>query len=788
MPEDRFAHLELTRLVPAPPRRRGGGGGVPIHKHENVHQHGEVLGRQLQGAEDEIIQKKPQQFDPGLLMKLRIQPGTLSEDALRSFGIDVISEESNETLVVFINDGAKQEFLDRLARYQRGETGVGVSANVFHAIEDINQWQREDRIGRTLSDKQWLAGDTLTVDIELWPRESLQSNRRECDQTVNWLIENGSEVWDSLATGSVVIIRAELNGSTMDNLLELETVRVVELPPSLHLETVDYDIELRDLVIEGPEDDDATPIAILDSGVVTGHPLIGPAMGEATSFLPDYDPVDETGHGSAVAGFSLYGDLEKRIRERRFSTSLRLLSGKVLSGKQDEYDRKLIATQIIEAVNYFNGDLGCRVFNISFGDSQQPYDDRHVKGLAVVLDELSRELDILFVISAGNFNGTDNVPNNWRDDYPEYLFDNEARIIDPATSLNSITVGSIARYDVDRNAERYPHDPSYQPIARVDELSPFTRTGPGPNNAIKPDVVEYGGNLSVDIRADNSPRFTPPDPNISEIALKHTFAGDRLFAPFIGTSFAAPKITYLVGQLLRQYPDASNNLLRILILLNASWPESALTHLQDCGAPHKELAYYSYGYGRPDSDKTIYSLENCVTVVAEEVIGVDQTHFYEIPFPDDFLTTGKIERLIKVGLSYCPPCRSTRRSYKGSKISFKVVAEENIDRLSERFRQGSELENIAEWSGFEPGSQMRSRGTAMVATKKIKVLPSTSQLLNGKSLFIVVTHQVEDWAKELVREEEPYALTITLEDRARDDVRLYTQLRARLRQRIRARA
>lgn len=787
MPDQRYLHLELSRLVPAPPRRRGGGGGPEVRKHENVRRHGEVIGRQLGVVEAAIASRKPPQFDPGLMVKLRIQAGTVSEDALRSFGIEVVSEESDETLVIFVSEDAKQEFLRRLARYQVGEIGRGVSANVFHAIEELATWSREDRIGRSLRGETWGNDDIKDVDIELWPRESRQANRRECDQTVAWLEQSGGEVWDRLASDSVVMLRVRMRGALLDEVLGLETVRCVELPPALRFETTGYDLELRDLEVAGPEDEEGATIAVLDSGVISGHPLIEQAFGEAISLVRGVDPNDETGHGTGVAGFALYGDVERCLEQRRFVTRLRVLSGKVLTGRDDEYDRRLIASQVIDAVTYFCDELGCRIFNLSFGDALQPYDGRHVKGLAAVLDELARAKGILFVVSGGNFPGTEEVPGDWREEYPGYLFTREARIIDPAPALNALTVGSLARYDQDRNAARWPQDVNRQPIARADQLSPFTRTGPGPNGAIKPDLVEYGGNVAVDLGTGGAPRFNQPDPNISEIGVKHSFAGDRLFAPLIGTSFATPKITNLAGRLLCDYPDASANLLRALILLHATWPENAASLLERPEQPGFELGFYSYGYGRPDADKTIYSLESCVTVVAEERIGHDQTHFFEIPLPEDFLTLGRGERAIRVALAYCPPCRSTRKTYKGSKIGFKIVVENDLETLSRRFREGSDLDNIAEWSGFVPGSQLRNKGTAMASSKKISAVNRKSPFHNGKRLFVVVTHQVEGWAVDLVNDQEPYSLAVALESRGRENVRLYSQLRTRLRQRARAR-
>ena len=83
-----------------------------------------------------------------------------------------------------------------------------------------------------------------------------------------------------------------------------------------------------------------------------------------------------------------------------------------------------------------------------------------------------------------------------------YLLGDTAALLDPAPALNALTVGSLARHE--RN-ERWPDDPGYRPVARTDQPSPFTRHGPSVNRAIKPDLVDYGGNLIVNVRAGGRP-------------------------------------------------------------------------------------------------------------------------------------------------------------------------------------------------------------------------------------------------------------------------------------------
>jgi hypothetical protein len=116
---------------------------------------------------------------------------------------------------------------------------------------------------------------------------------------------------------------------------------------------------------------------------------------------------------------------------------------------------------------------------------------------ASLLDELSLELDIVMLVSAGNARPA--IPDfTTRIDLIEktlnQLLSDNHRLIDPATTALGITVGSITRYE---EPESFPQRPIPILVGKKDYPSVFTRTGDGVSGAIKPEFVDYGGNLAL---------------------------------------------------------------------------------------------------------------------------------------------------------------------------------------------------------------------------------------------------------------------------------------------------
>jgi Subtilase family len=270
--------------------------------------------------------------------------------------------------------------------------------------------------------------------------------------------------------------------------------------------------------------------------------------------------------------------------------------------------------------------------------------------------------NLVFVISAGNFPYEPGSGEHLRTDYPNYLITEEARIIEPATSAIALTVGSLS---LGSGSLQYAEDAQRNVIAKVQGYpSPFTRSGFGVDGMIKPDVVDFGGDLVVD-----GSRVINNEPGASILTLAKDYSGS-MFRAYCGTSFAAPRVANIAAQLFTQFPNATSNLIRALIINSAILPREIPSVLQqskkkDTKKLNKQLQIY--GYGQPDLFRAKYSAENYVVLLEDDrQIPVGSFQIYEIPpLPDEYLKT-RGDRTLSITLAFDPPTRPTRGdSYLG---------------------------------------------------------------------------------------------------------------------------
>ena len=777
MPDDERSgpHLELMREEPTP-SRRSPPRAIIREPPENPRRHAAALRDSLQVARD-ATSADLGGYDERLLIKITLTEKVTPEDIARATeGIEVVSQEEGTVILAFATTQQLETFEAKLSTMAAG-TRVTYE-NLIYALGGFERWTPEDRTGWALQRHGSPESERYIVDVELWPVSVRGDAIRLRNAFETWMSAHAGEILDSVKQPYLTVYRIQCDNSLARDLLNHRDVRTVDLPPRVGLELALVFTPIQKLDAVPPPPNDAPGVVVLDSGLATGHPVIAPAVGEAQSFLPGVSATDHHGHGTFVSGIALYDDVAECVRKRSFIPELRIFSGRVLD-QHNRGDPCLIENQVEKAVRYFVNEYGCRIFNLSYGDLNKPYRDRHVAGLAVTLDALSRELDVLFVVPTGNFDGDEDGPDDWRGEYPTYLTGDASVLLDPAPALSALTVGSLARYE--RN-ERWPDDPSYLPVARSDQPSPFTRHGPSVNGAIKPDVVDYGGNMIIDARTGHPMTGVH---SAGELSTSLRFATGKPFAVDSGTSFAAPHVAHAAARILKEYPVVNVDRCRALLVAHARTPVACTQLFAGNPVSVREVT----GYGLVDRSALYQSIEICVTLWAEESIENRHHQFFEIPVPTEFWSRGRRARELTVALAYRPAVRTTRIDYRAAAISFKLVQAQSLDEVVNSFDAAANIDgttSIPERTSRRRFSERdRSRGTVQASTW---TFTQPSRALRECSWFVVVTRNDPAWGSTLSSERESYALAVTLTDRLVQEPRLYTRIQARLHERARARA
>ncbi|EFA9798682.1 S8 family peptidase [Escherichia coli] len=788
-----YQHLTITK-APLQNDRRTRRVNMPRIRRGDLRQHGQMLLTQLHTLRPTLAQVPGSADDGRYILKLNYS-GTMNFSALIHHGVEFISQEGKQVCIVFTNEQGLTTFETHLAQLGLPRTDL-TYRNILEALDGIDGWSAEDRKSWALRRYGFPVAERFNLDVELWPVDVAHHPRRIDLYTrfENWLREQGILWRDKVNLDSLLMYRIEVSLAQAEYLLAHRDVRLVDLPPSsgISYQQINRDINTLPEHLISPAVN-AARVCILDSGINTNHPLLSAAIAESASFIPNQDAFDQEGHGTAVASIALYGDVEACNQSNFWQPQLWLYNGKVLN-ERAEFNAETIESTLTAAVAYFT-DLGCRIFNLSLGNANAPYDGKHIRGMAYLLDTLARQYNVLFVVSAGNFAGSDDPPvpqNSWRDEYPDYLLHEDSVIIDPAPALNVLTVGSVARHNATLDAQRRPGDIQHLSPATENQPSPFTRHGPSVKGAFKPDVVAHGGNVASNVRQG---QWQAHMRGLGVLSCHHQFQGNTLFKELSGTSFAAPYITHLAGRLLNEYPEMSANMLRAMLVNHASvsqemtqaFPQAMRESYRNAPATrNREIEHDVTGYGIIDEDALYRSSENVVVMRCEEQIENNAHQFFELPFPASFLRSQRATREVRVTLAYSPAVRTTRLDYTATRIGFRLVKGRSLDEVQASFNHQTQSETETRSDDAQTNrvvsAQQRERGTVQSSIWTFR------QRNPDEKWFIVVTRQDRDWGEAFSSEQEPYALVVTATDRDNEQAQLYTQIQAQIREQERARA
>jgi hypothetical protein len=716
-------------------------------------------------------------------------------------GIHILSvaEGKKGFWIVFNDNDNLDTFKSKLADYGSED---GPKYDFFNAIESFQNIPIDKKIGQNLKDNP--LGETADfIDIELWKMSDPQKNETfiaQLKETYNDFSK--FRITDTLITKSFVLLRVKLTNTIFEEIIELNEIARADRPALPHFNP--FELTRPDIseIEFGTPDNDATGILIIDSGIISNHPMLENCVGGEENFQTgETETHDTVGHGTAVAGCAAYGDIEKSLEDKIFNPENWIFSAKVMYAERNEiagpisaiYDpEKLIEHQFKDAVESFlsNSEYHIKVVNISLGNSNEVWHKHFSRQLplAALIDELAVTFPhVLFIVSSGNQHpiNNDQTIQEVIDNYPAYLTEDEDfNIINPATSALALTIGSIAG-TIRIGEERYGAEDIKTPIAKENQPSPFTRTGPGINGMIKPELVEYGGNL---ILTETHARIT--EDRGGKIALLNNKTTEDIIKYDYGTSYSAPKVAYVAGKIANRFPQKSANFIKNMLLVGSDYPFlPSKDFYHSTNKKEAEIKHLSVsGFGLSDFDKAINSFKNRTVLWDEGEIGLNQIKVYSLQLPDVFFSEVGSKK-ITVVLTFNPETRLTRGdSYLGNRMEFHLFHSVNPKVLIEKYgvisesTEGSGVpEEIKKFEiDFFPGGNTRKAGCHQKAWKDYKREPRN----RPSTPVSLVLLNFDKWINDTTRMQN-YCISVTFEHEK--EIELYNTIRANVQTRTRVR-
>lgn len=327
-------------------------------------------------------------------------------------------------------------------------------------------------------------------------------------------------------------------------------------------------------------------VGVIDSGVLRNDPLLAPWLdGTNVYVLP---PETDHAHGTFVSGMIAGAHTLNDNRPEFPDCSARIHSVAAMGSGPTSIGELL--ERIREAVRA-RPDI--KVWNCSLG-SMTPGSENTFGHFAEELDRLADELQVLFVIAAGNY--CNSPLRSWP--VPAGFAPGSLdRISEPAEATRALTVGSLA------------HLPN---LVAPGAPSPFSRRGPGPAKTPKPEVVHYGGNCCINGSCNGS-------------GVRSILPGGRL-SESIGTSFSTPLVSAIAAntwQSMTKSTDVRPETVKALVVHSAALHSPLRTS--------DEHLYY--GFGVPHSPlHTLFCADDTFTLLFEAEL-YDRTVWAKTPFP-----------------------------------------------------------------------------------------------------------------------------------------------------------
>jgi len=608
------------------------------------------------------------------------------------------------------------------------ETGFAPFAHLFAQLHALRPWGPLDRIPEETvqfwqEESARAPGRPVRTEVELWFHHSPERQQRSSHVFASLVTATGGSI-----VHEVIIPEIAYHGALIDipageipSLIERQAVNLVLAdevmflrPQSLLVSRGEVE-PIKDASLQEQSGEPSTkkPIAALLDGVpVQGHArLINRLILDDPDDLQSRAVVSRRVHGTAMASLILHGDLNAQEGPLDRPLYVRpLMLAPQNESEQTDRDHLLIDT-IHRAVLRIKGSEGEEavvptvfLINLSMGDMRRPF-TRMISPLARLIDFLSEEYGILFLVSAGNILTSLTITNfsDWsafENASPEIrekavltalnAAKHQRSILSPAESLNALTIGAQHHDNVaSRGSAVYAVDPF------DDHLLPNVSSGLGLGHrrSIKPEIYFPGGREYVRMKSSGNGLDI-------KIGAPQQIYGLRAAAPdptgqgrpdYVSLSDGTSSATALATRAAHRIFDAMMDrdggsmladmdprfyavVVKSLLVHRARWNNNADLLKDICGPENKrqhvarsENACRFIGFGAPNTNEVMECAPNRATLVGYGMLPPDNAHSYQIPLPA-CLERVTEPRSLTVTIAWFSPIKPSHQSYRCVKL------------------------------------------------------------------------------------------------------------------------
>ena len=788
----------LPLRIPAPQiadRRKEKGRPVPIEP-ERLLRRQEIARRLVDQIEplSQSLREMTEEERQAVFYKLEHE----SPVDLAGTDLKALAEQSDNFTFAVPKSDTLERFAEKIQAFGTGKLKEGHAPNEQLAARLINvlRGDPKDRLSQPLFEEydqlvqqQWVICEVEMISLARGKRQQRQE-LRDIRQALQQAFASGTRgnffEHEEIAGTCRAVIRCsgELFKALVEGRQWLTRISWFDARPrfeTFHTVLENFSVDALGAIEPPPET--AQIVCVVDSGATSGNPFLTPvSRTDLFRSLLRKAPTqtsDEFGHGSGVASLAAYYALNLQQNASNIGR-VWIASARVLDANNQLEDERLFSKVLAEVVDTF-APLGIRIFNLSVNVINRMWNleaKRTVprqSWIARTIDRLSRDKDVVFVVSTGNIGARDvrSYLTNGKP-YPAYFADEDATLLDPAQAGLALTVGAVAPSTL-----LVGRAGAAAAIAEAKQPSPFTRRGPGISREIKPELVDYGGNFAYDPDGGQVRSNPGTDVMMASHQLTPAIAHDS------GSSFAAPRVAHKLALILADLHilglnQVSAPLLKAFIVNSANWErlEQGFQHFrQDLQTIDPNLWRHVIGYGLADAAYATDCDPFSAVLYYQGTLEPDQVAYFDIPVPAILTAADDGTKRLTVTLVHAPEVqRWGLERYLGTTMKWRmfrgdVDREEIIAAMSieEGEDNDAEPERPNELPGIM-GVNRRSRGCVQHDIIEWR----RHQNRYSAATYTLAVAVYQKWTRKVAPV--PYAAVVRLEDMTRTADQVYAEV------------